>query len=104
MQHCWDHDPYLRPEVSKVLRVLSPPSVFRSFWLSCACLLKYFPTYSEDPAWKRLTSLPFTTPERISLITQIFSDDDEVLVVEKLHGDDAQNFIDVIYEVNTCTF
>ena len=31
MQHCWDHDPHLRPEVSEVLKVLLTPSVSRSF-------------------------------------------------------------------------
>jgi hypothetical protein len=59
---------------------------------------------SEDPAWKRLISRTLATPERISLITKIFSNRDEVEVVEMLSGDDAQNFINVIDEVNTCTF
>jgi len=25
MQHCWDQDPHLRPEVSEVIKVLSGP-------------------------------------------------------------------------------
>ena len=31
MQRCWDHNPYLRPEVSEVLEVLLTPSVPCSF-------------------------------------------------------------------------
>ena len=31
MRCCWDHDPHLRPEVSKVLQVLLTPSVSCSF-------------------------------------------------------------------------
>jgi hypothetical protein len=59
---------------------------------------------SEDPAWKRLISLTPTMPERISLITKILADSDEVEAVEMLSGDDAQNFINVIDEVGTCIF
>jgi hypothetical protein len=43
-------------------------------------------------------------PERISLITEIFLDHTQVKMVENLIGDDAQNFIDVIYEVSLARF
>jgi hypothetical protein len=33
----------------------------------------------------------------------IFSDSNQVKMVENLIGDDAQNFIDVIDDVSTCT-
>jgi len=36
---------------------------------------------------------------RISLITDIFSDGEEIEVVRRLSGDDAQSFVDVIDEV-----
>jgi hypothetical protein len=42
---------------------------------------------------------PLTTAERISLITDIFSDSDEVEAVKCLSGDDAQSFVDMIDEV-----
>ena len=58
---------------------------------------------SEEPAWKQLTSRTLATHERISLITAIFSDRDQVKMVENLIGNDAQNFIDVIDEVSICT-
>jgi hypothetical protein len=58
---------------------------------------------SKDPAWKLLISHTLATHERISLITAIFSDNDQVDMVENLSGDDAQNFIDVVDEVSTCT-
>ena len=38
--------------------------------------------------------------ERISLITTIFSDHNQIGVVEQLSGDDAQTFIDTIDEVS----
>jgi hypothetical protein len=103
MQCCWDQDPYLRPEISEILLVFFP-LVSRSFWQSYAHWLERFAVCSEDPAWKRLTSHPLTTPERISLITRIFSDDHEVGVAEMLSEDDAQNFIDVVYGVMFALF
>ena len=39
--------------------------------------------------------------ERTPLIASIFSNRDEVEVVGHLAGDDAQAFIDVVYEVST---
>ncbi|KAF9643195.1 kinase-like protein [Thelephora ganbajun] len=41
----------------------------------------------------------FSTNERISLITSIFSDPDEVKVLEHLSGNDAQAFVEVIDEL-----
>ncbi|KAF9646470.1 kinase-like protein [Thelephora ganbajun] len=77
IQRCWDHDPHLRPEAVEVLRVL----------------LTFAP-----PAWERLIGYPLSTDERVSLITSLFSDIDEVEVVGSLSGDDAQAFVDVIDE------
>lgn len=48
--------------------------------------------------WKRLVYTPLATHERISLITEILSNRDEVEMVRRLCGDDAQAFVDVIYE------
>ena len=56
------------------------------------------------PAWKRLISRPFPIDERISLITDIFSNSIEVDMVNRLHGDDAQTFVDVTDEVPPCSF
>lgn len=56
--------------------------------------------YSEDTAWKRLISHPLVPDERTRLITTIFSDHNQVKMVEHLSGDDAQAFIDVIDEVS----
>ena len=49
--------------------------------------------------WKRLIDCPLGTNERISLITDIFSDRNEIEVAKCLRGDDAQAFIDVVNEV-----
>ena len=54
---------------------------------------------SDIPAWRRLISRPHTTDERISLVTEIFSDSNEIQVVKCLREDDAQVFIDMIDEV-----
>ena len=58
--------------------------------------------HSERPAWKQLISHTLTTDERTSLIVKIFSDPDEVEMVEHLSGDDAQAFIDAATEVSSC--
>lgn len=55
--------------------------------------------HSGVPAWKRLINYPPTSDERVSLITDIFSNRDEIEVVKRLHGDEAQSFIDTIDEV-----
>ena len=43
---------------------------------------------------------PRTTGERISLLVDTFSDSGETEVVKHLRGDDAQLFVDVVYEVH----
>jgi len=55
--------------------------------------------HTNSPAWKRLISHTLTTEERISLITEIFSHRDQVVMVGRLYGDDAQTFIDAVDEV-----
>jgi len=59
---------------------------------------------SDPRAWKQLISHGLSTDERVSLITSIFSDRDKTEEVERLSGDDAQTFIDVIDEVSVYTF
>jgi len=54
---------------------------------------------SDLPTWKWLISYPLSTHECTSLVTSIFSDRDDVEAVGRLSGDDAQAFIEVIYEV-----
>ncbi|KAF9646874.1 kinase-like protein [Thelephora ganbajun] len=60
--------------------------------------LTYF-SHSSIPAWIRLLDRPLATDQRIALIKDIFSDDNETKVVRHLHGDDAQSFVDVIDEM-----
>ncbi|KAF9643889.1 kinase-like protein [Thelephora ganbajun] len=80
IQRCWDHDPRPRPAISEVLRILLT---------------------SDPPVWKQLIGHPFSTDERISLLTSIFSDNNEIEMVRHLSRDDAQVFIDVIDEAPT---
>ena len=54
--------------------------------------------------WERLIRSPLTTHERISLITDIFSNQDGVEVVRRLYGNDAQTFVDVTYEARLYAF
>ena len=54
---------------------------------------------STAPAWKQLITRPLTTDERISLVTSIFSDRNQAEVVDRISGDDAQTFVDVVDEV-----
>ena len=53
----------------------------------------------EAPVWKHLIDCPFTTDERVSLITDLFSDRDEIEALKGLGRGDAQSFIGVIDEV-----
>ena len=48
--------------------------------------------------WKRLICSPLTTQERISLVADILSNRGEVEMARRLRGDDAQTFVNVIYE------
>ena len=50
------------------------------------------------PAWKRLVD-SLTFEERISLVMDIFSDRHETEVANRLCGEDAQSFVDAVYEV-----
>ena len=58
-----------------------------------------FNTNIDPPSLDRLIRSPFATHERIFLIRTIFSNRDEVEVVRRLCGEDAQTFVDVVYEV-----
>ena len=103
MQHCWDHDPHLRPEVSEASQVLLTPLVSRSFQRSYTHQLGCFLMCSEVLAWKRLIGRTLAMDEQISLITAIFSDQNQVEMVQHLSGSDAQAFVDTISEVSLCT-
>ena len=54
---------------------------------------------SNTPVWKRLISNTLTMDEHVALIATVFSDDNEVKMVENLSGDDAQALIDVMDKV-----
>ena len=54
---------------------------------------------SDFPVWKYLTDSPLTTDERVSLIADLFSDQNEIDALKTLSGSDAQSAIDVIDEV-----
>ena len=60
-----------------------------------------FITYSNPPSWKQLINDSLSVNERISLMVSVFSDHDEVEVVGRLSGEDAQTFVDLIAEVGT---
>ena len=55
------------------------------------------------PAWERLIRDTLSVHERISLVTTIFSDRNQVEMAGNLYGDDAQTFIDMIDEVSART-
>lgn len=55
---------------------------------------------SEDPGWKRLISPALVMDERISLITMIFSDNNQAEMAEHLSGDNMQMFINQIDEAS----
>ena len=59
---------------------------------------------SEVPTWKLLISHTLTMNERISLITTIVLDHNQVEMVRNLSGDDAQTFVDMLDEASFCTF
>ena len=51
------------------------------------------------PACERLISHTLSQDEVIPLIEAIFTSQDEVNMIDHLHGDNAQTFIDVVHEV-----
>lgn len=59
---------------------------------------------SYPPALQRLISNTLTMDERVSMITTIFSDRNQVETLRDLSGDDAQVFIDIIDTVGLCIF
>ena len=86
-------------------RSFSPRQFF--FFHSCnrtfADLTAFLRMCSEHPSWKRLINHTLTMDERISLITEIFTDSNQTQMVANLSGDDAQAFVDVIDEVGPYT-
>lgn len=60
------------------------------------------PAHTGGPqGWNRLIYGPTAPHERISLITDILSDRNEVETVRSLCGDDAHTFVDMIYEAGS---
>ena len=53
------------------------------------------------PGWKRLINNSLAAHERASLITAIFSNRDKLETIRHIDGDDAQAFVDVVYEVSS---
>ena len=49
--------------------------------------------------WKNLADSPLTTDQRVSLIADLLSDQDEIDALKALNGSNAQPVIDVIDEV-----
>jgi hypothetical protein len=72
MQRCWDGSPDPRPPASEVLGTLEV--------LIC----------------RRLASHALTNPERICLINVIFSDHTWTKVINHVHKDYAQDFLDAV--------
>ena len=54
---------------------------------------------SGIPMWKHLIDRSLTPDGRISMITNIFSDRNEIETVQELSGDDARSFVEAIDEV-----
>lgn len=94
-QRCWDHKPDLRPQAPEISNGLYVLALGR-----CIRWSDRFLKSSRLPGWERLINRPHTTDERISLITDIFSDPDQTEVIQDLRGDNAQSFIDVVDEVS----
>ena len=101
MKSCWDQNPRSRPGISEVLQVLLTWSVSCAFRRLSVHQPDYLPIYSEHPFWKRLITDTLTTDERISLITTIFLDKDQIEMVRGLSGVDAQTFVDTTYEASS---
>ena len=100
MQRCWDHNPQSRPGAEQVLDVLRTPSAHSPSQRSC---IFFTLACREYPVWKKLiTPGHLAIQERISLITQIFSDHHQIAIVGHLSGEEAQIFINIVDEVSFC--
>ena len=92
-QQCWDQDAGRRPKALRIscnLHVLAPDRVY---------VTDQFLRCSDLPVWKHLADSPITMDQRVSLIADILSDQDEIDAFKALSGGDAQSVIDVIDEV-----
>lgn len=58
---------------------------------------------SNRSSYERLVGTPLSIRDRTSLIAAILSDRNEVEVIRSLCKDDAQAFVDVVYEVRLYT-
>jgi len=96
MQRCWARDSCLRPDAAEVLQILLTPSV-TPIPETVRPLTDFL--CSDPPVWKRLIGCSLSKDERITLISSIFTNNDETKVVGHLSGDDAQTFVDVVDEV-----
>ena len=103
IQCCWDQDPHLRPQVSKVLQVLLSPSVSHPVSVIAYCGLDGFLVISDTPAWKHLINSTLAANKRIPLILAMFSDHHEIEIAGHLCRDDAQAFVNIIDEVSLHT-
>ena len=92
----------LTPGNFRGVEIFASPHFFLPIAHSLGELFNYFLVCSGLPLWKQLISHSISTHECISLITSIFSDNNEVEAVEHLSGNDAQAFIDLIDGVSTC--
>lgn len=66
-------------------------------------LADHLPVLSDSPTWKSLISDTLAAHERVSLLTMIFSDKDQVKLINDLSGGEAQTFVDKIDEVTPDT-
>ena len=91
-QRCWNGRPQSRPKAAEVVAELER---------AVADWVGVMPS-SEDVAWKRLINPALPANERIDLIKFVFSDRYEAEVFDHVSGNDAQAFVDVIYEASVC--
>ena len=84
----------LRWTRSNLTAIRLPPEVLEAPWLSPA---------PDPPACRSLISHALSPHEAISLIQKILASESEIKAIGDLSGDDAQAFIDVIYEVRLRT-
>ena len=89
-QRCWNGDPQSRPKDAEVVAELERAA---ADWVGA------MPS-SEDVAWKRLIRPALPVNERVDLIKFIFFDRDEAEMFDRVSGNDAQTFVDVIYEAS----
>lgn len=103
MQRCWDQNPYLRPEISEVLGVLTGLSVRRSLSGNVVYRPDHFIMCRDSPSssnpLQRLHCLEKSSPQFPDQLTSLLSEKEYKDYTSGLRGEDLVWLVDFLDDV-----